>query len=191
MFCRPNSLNQIFTFCENADVRSIKSERVTTCGSNNTPQHPNTPFEKTGRGQLQISRLRDLRYYFGKISWYTVFDVPPSGGGLKTCTATARLPMIPTFCAGPGGLKGSGDARATALGGRSNSRRRGLRNVVLTEIPSTRPKDVVVNPLPSSITRIDDEPSWTRFGSIELIVGAMFDATIGRAGRTDVKYSGW
>ena len=24
--------------------------------------------------------------------------------------------MIPTFCAGPGGLKGSGDARATALG---------------------------------------------------------------------------
>src|SRR5262245_61025547 len=84
-----------------------------------------------------------------------------------------------------------GPRRAEGVGGRSNSRRRGLRNVVLTEIPSTRTKDVVVNPLPSSITRIDDEPSWTRFGSIELIVGAMFDATIGRAGRTDVKYSGW
>src|SRR3954468_5651078 len=99
--------------------------------------------------------------------------------------------MIPTFCAGPGGLNGSGDARATAPAGRSNSSSRGLRNVVLTEIPSTRTRDVVVNPLPSSITCTGDDPSCTRLGCIELIVGARFDATIGRAGRTEVKYSGW
>src|SRR5256885_6202516 len=55
--------------------------------------------------------------------------------------------------------------------------------------PSTRTRDVVVNPLPSSITCTGDDPSCTRLGCIELIVGARFDATIGRAGRTEVKYS--
>src|SRR5262249_30881080 len=29
-------------------------------------------------------------HYFGSTSWCTVFEVPPSGGGLNTCTETAR-----------------------------------------------------------------------------------------------------
>ena len=44
------------------------------------------------------------RAYLGSTNWSTVFEVPPSGGGLKTCTATARYPIVPTFWAGPGAL---------------------------------------------------------------------------------------
>ena len=91
----------------------------------------------------------------------------------------------------PRRAEGSGDARATAAAGRSNSSSRGWRKVVLTEIPSTRTNDVVVNPLPSSSTCTGADPSCTRLGCMALIVGARFDATIGRAGRTEVKYSGW
>ena len=40
--------------------------------------------------------------YFGRTICCTVFEVPPSGGGLKTWIETARYPMIPVFCAGPG-----------------------------------------------------------------------------------------
>src|SRR5690242_6798327 len=98
--------------------------------------------------------------------------------------------MIPTFWAGPGGLKPSGAARATALAGRSNSSRFGPRKIVFTDCPSTRTNDVVVNPLPSSTTRTPHDPSCTFIGWIALIVGAAFDATIGRARCVSVTYSG-
>ena len=39
---------------------------------------------------------------FGSTICCTVFEVPPSGGGLKTWIETARYPMIPVFCTGPG-----------------------------------------------------------------------------------------
>src|SRR5438874_1716356 len=122
-------------------------------------------------------------HYFGSTSWSTVFEVPPSGGGLKTCTATARYPIVPTFCAGPGARYGFGVARSIELAGRSTSNRRGSRKIVLTEIPSTRTRDVIVNPLPSNTTRTGGDPSFTLLGWIELITGAKVDAASEVAGR--------
>src|SRR5262245_31687307 len=98
--------------------------------------------------------------------------------------------MIPTFCTGPGALYGLGVARSMALAGRSNSNRRGSRKVVLTDMPLTRTKDVIMNPLPSNTTRTEGDPSFTLLGWIELIAGAKVDAASDRAGRTNVKYSG-
>src|SRR5258708_38883306 len=45
-----------------------------------------------------LPNLRQL----GSTICCTVFDVPPSGGGLKTWIETARYPMMPVFCTGPG-----------------------------------------------------------------------------------------
>src|SRR5258706_11743425 len=45
-----------------------------------------------------LPHLRQL----GSTICCTVFDVPPSGGGLKTWIETARYPMMPVFCTGPG-----------------------------------------------------------------------------------------
>src|SRR6266849_8747773 len=42
------------------------------------------------------------RAQLGSTICCTVFEIPPSGGGLKTWIETARYPMIPAFCAGPG-----------------------------------------------------------------------------------------
>jgi hypothetical protein len=82
-------------------------------------------------------------------------------------------------------------ARAIALAGRSNSKCRGSRKVVLTEIPSTRTKDVIMKPLPSNTTRTDRDPSLRLLGWIELITGAKVDAASEPAGLRSVTYSGW
>ena len=42
------------------------------------------------------------RAQLGSTICCTVFETPPSGGGLKTWIETARYPMIPVFCTGPG-----------------------------------------------------------------------------------------
>ena len=52
-------------------------------------------------------------------------------------------------------------------------------------------KDAIINPLPSSTTRTDGDPSVTLLGWIELITGAKVDAASGTAGLRSVTYSGW
>jgi len=68
--------------------------------------------------------------------------------------------------------------------------RRGSRKIVLTDTPSTRTRDVIMNPLPSNTTRTGPDPALTLLGWMELIVGAKVAAASERAGRTNVKYSG-
>ena len=77
-----------------ARLISIDSTGVTGCSA----------FAEHDIVMFHGSRNRAGMAHLGSTNWCTVFDVPPSGGGLKTCTATARSPIIPTFCAGPGEL---------------------------------------------------------------------------------------
>src|SRR5262249_46322216 len=141
-------------------------------------------------GKISWWRYPYALAYFGSTSWCTVFEVPPSGGGLNTCTETARSPIGAVLCVGPGAKYGFGPAREIELAGLSNSSRRGPRNFVFTETPFTRTSDVIMKPLPSSTTRTFCEPSVTLLGSITLIVGAKVAAASERGRCVNVKYSG-
>ena len=72
------------------------------------PQDSSTHNRSVGGYRLaRFAEHDEFKYprrmpYFASTISFTVLEVPPSGGGLKTCTATARSPMIPTFWTGPG-----------------------------------------------------------------------------------------